>query len=268
MVERRVIQYPNADVLHEAVAARLLIKISDRLARHQRVDVALTGGTDGNAVLRAVAASPLSEAVDWSRVHLWWGDERFVPADDPDRNAVQAREVWFGKLVESGAMPESHVHEMPADTRTPEEIAAASDKDNYDVAAKAAHAYEKEIVNELGKKQAFDIALFGVGPDGHFASLFPNHPALKSHDKKTRVIGLSDSPKLPPVRISLTSPFIRKCRRVWMIASGERKADAVAKALGSINNPQVPSSFAGGAKESLWLVDDAAASILRNGSAE
>ncbi|PWG58900.1 6-phosphogluconolactonase [Bifidobacterium catulorum] len=262
MIDRKVIIYPTADVLREALASRFLLKISDRLAKRQRVDVALTGGTDGIAMLRTVASSPLSTAVDWSRVHLWWGDERFVPEDDPDRNARQAREAWFGELVKNGQMPESHIHEMPADTRSEEELANATEEDNYDVVTKAAKSYEHEIVKALGKKQAFDIALFGVGPDGHFASLFPNHPVLRSHDKKTRVIGITDSPKLPPMRISLTVPFIRRCRRVWVFASSPRKAEAVGKALDGYNNPHVPSSFAGGDKETLWLLDrDAAADI-------
>ncbi|PJM75707.1 6-phosphogluconolactonase [Bifidobacterium simiarum] len=262
MIDRKVIIYPSAEVLQEALAARFLLKISDRLAKHQRVDVALTGGTDGIALLRAVGESPLSAAVDWSRVHLWWGDERFVPADDPDRNALQAREAWFGKLVEDGVMPESHIHEMPADDRDDEARMTATEDENYDAVTQAAKAYEKEIVKALGKKQAFDIALFGVGPDGHFASLFPNHPALRSKDKKTRVIGITDSPKMPPMRISLTVPFIRSCRRVWVFASTPRKVEAVGKALAGTNNPQVPSSFAGGAKETLWLLDkDSAANL-------
>ena len=85
----------------------------------------MTGGTDGNRVFAAMNASPLNDAVDWSRVHVWWGDERFVAADDDDRNAKQAREAWYGALVESGRMPAANIHAMPADTRGAEEIAAA-----------------------------------------------------------------------------------------------------------------------------------------------
>ena len=109
------------------MAARTLLTIIDLLAEpnRKRVDIAVTGGTDGNRVFAAMNASPLNDAVDWSRVHVWWGDERFVAADDDDRNAKQAREAWYGALVESGRMPAANIHAMPADTRGAEEIAAA-----------------------------------------------------------------------------------------------------------------------------------------------
>ena len=95
MTERKTIVYPNPQVLAEAVAARTLLTIIDLLAEpgRTRVDIAVTGGTDGNRVFAATNASPLNDAVDWSRVHVWWGDERFVAADDDDRNAKQAREA-------------------------------------------------------------------------------------------------------------------------------------------------------------------------------
>ena len=97
MTERKTVVYPNPQVLAEAVAARTLLTIIDLLAEpnRKRVDIAVTGGTDGNRVFAAMNASPLNDAVDWSRVHVWWGDERFVAADDDDRNAKQAREAWY-----------------------------------------------------------------------------------------------------------------------------------------------------------------------------
>ena len=115
MTERKTVVYPNPQVLAEAVAARTLLTIIDLLAEpnRKRVDIAVTGGTDGNRVFAAMNASPLNDAVDWSRVHVWWGDERFVAADDDDRNAKQAREAWYGALVESGRMPAANIHAMP-----------------------------------------------------------------------------------------------------------------------------------------------------------
>lgn len=260
---RTVIVYPDRVTLHEAVAARLLLALSDRLAVADRADVALTGGRDGNAVLAALPANPLNAIVDWSRVHLWWGDERFVPADDPDRNARQAREAWFGKLVADGVIPASHVHEMPADVRTPDEVAADDDAENDAVLARAAAGYQAEIERELGPRGAFDVAMFGIGPDGHFASLFPDHPEVLLDDPAVKAVGVSHSPKLPPLRISLTVPFIRSCAEVWMIASTPGKADAVAAALRGTDDPHVPSSFAAGARRSLWLLDAFAGTSAR-----
>ncbi|KAB8291897.1 6-phosphogluconolactonase [Bifidobacterium avesanii] len=255
---RTVVVYPDRVTLHQAVASRLLLALSDRLAVADRADIALTGGRDGNAILAALPAHPLNPIVDWSRVHLWWGDERFVAADDPDRNARQARDAWFGALVASGLIPESHVHEMPADARPAEEVAAATDAENDAILARAATDYQAEIERELGPDGAFDVAMFGIGPDGHFASLFPDHPEVLVDDPAAKVIGVNHSPKLPPLRVSLTVPFIHACRAVWMIASTPGKSDAVAAALvGAANggDPHVPSSFAAGRDQSLWLLD-------------
>ena len=114
MAERTTVVYPNPQILAEAVAARTLLTITDLLSEpnRTRVDIAVTGGTDGNRVFDAMNASPLNDAVDWSRVHVWWGDERFVAADDDDRNAKQAREAWYGKLVADGRMPAGNIHAM------------------------------------------------------------------------------------------------------------------------------------------------------------
>ena len=177
MAERKTIVYPNPEMLAQAVAARTLLTIIDLLAEpeRRRVDIAVTGGTDGNRVFAAMNASPLNDAVDWNRVHVWWGDERFVAADDDDRNAKQAREAWYGALVEDGRMPAGNVHAMPADTRSATEIASASPEQTDAVLAEAAAEYQRELAAQLGENPALDIAMFGMGPDAHFASLFPDH---------------------------------------------------------------------------------------------
>ena len=179
MTERKTVVYPNPEVLAQAVAARTLLTIADLLAEpnRQRVDIAVTGGTDGIYVLKVMGESPLAEAVDWSRVHVWWGDERFVAADSDDRNAKQAREAWFGKLIEDGRMPAENIHEMPADGRSDDEITTATPEQTDAVLAAAAAEYQRELIEQLGDKPSLDIAMFGVGPDAHFASLFPDHGA-------------------------------------------------------------------------------------------
>lgn len=262
MAERTTVVYPNPQILAEAVAARTLLTITDLLSEpnRTRVDIAVTGGTDGNRVFDAMNASPLNDAVDWSRVHVWWGDERFVAADSDDRNAKQARR-FLNILVERGLMPEENIHEMPADTRDAAQIAAATDEENDAVLADAAAAYQKELIEQLGEEPTLDIALFGVGPDAHFASLFPGRPEVLIDDPHVLVAGVRDSPKPPPLRVTLTVPMIARSRRTWVFASGERKADAVAAAFAQPRNPQAPSSFADG-EELIWYIDQAAASKL------
>lgn len=263
MAERTTIVYPNPQVLVQAVAARTLLTITDLLAEpgRTRVDIAVTGGTDGIHVLKVMGESPLAEAVDWSRVHVWWGDERFVAANDDDRNAKQAREALFGKLIASGAMPAANIHEMPADGRDPEEIAGSSPEQTDAVLAAAAAEYQRELIDQLGPEPALDIAMFGVGPDAHFASLFPDHGEAEIADPDILVAGVRDSPKPPPLRVTLTVPMIARSRHTWVFTSEERKADAVAMAFAKRDNPHAPSSYADG-EELLWLIDKGAASKL------
>ena len=191
MSQRKTVTYPNPDVLAQAVAVRVLTTIRNLLAEpgRRRVDIALTGGTDGNRVLRAIGTDPLADDLDASRVHIWWGDERFVPEDSDDRNAKQARR-FLNILVERGLMPEENIHEMPADTRDAAQIAAATDEENDAVLADAAATYQKELIEQLGEEPTLDIALFGVGPDAHFASLFPGRSEVLIDDPHVLVAGV------------------------------------------------------------------------------
>lgn len=259
---RDILVYDTEEVLVQTVGARMLLTISDLLTAKDRVDVALTGGTDGIEVLADANNSPLAGAVDFSRVHFWWGDERFVPADDADRNALQAREAWLNNLVASGQLPEENIHEMPAEKRSAEEVANASDLDNEVVLSAAAREYQTELERELGPDGHLDLALFGVGPDGHFASLFPGHKQVYVTDPYMKCLGVAHSPKLPPLRVTLSVPFIRKTDFVWVFASGARKSEAIGRAMYEMNNHHVPSSFAMGKEQTLWMVDKAAAANL------
>lgn len=261
MAQRQIVIYPNPALLAEATAARTLLTIIDVLSEpgRARFDLALTGGTDGNRLLAAIKASPLVEAVDWARVHFWWGDERFVAADDPDRNAGQARGELLDWLVAEHGLPETNIHEMPADTRPAAAIAAASHEETDAVLAEAATAYQRELTDQLGEGRGLDLVQFGMGPDSHFASLFPGLPQVRLNDPHVLVAGVRDSPKPPPLRLTLTVPMIVRSARTWMITSEMRKAPALAAALATPNNPEAPSSFADAADELLWLVDAGAA---------
>ncbi len=262
MALRDIIVYRDEETLVQTVAARLILRISDLLTAKDRVDVALTGGGDGIEVLRHASDSPLTTAIDFTNVHFWWGDDRFVPENDDDRNAKQAREAWLDSLVKSGDLPAENIHEMPADPRTYEEIANATEAENDKLLAEAARSYQDDIERELGPNGAFDIALFGVGPDGHFASLFPGHPEVYITDPSIKVVGVNHSPKMPPLRVSLSIPFIKQTQFVWVFASSERKSDAIGRALYETDNYHVPSSFAEGTEQTLWMIDRAAAQNL------
>src|SRR4051794_20655045 len=219
MAEPTVLVHRSPDELAQAVCARLITTLVDAQSAGGVPHWVLTGGGIADRIHRAVAASPARGAVDWSRVELWWGDERFLPDGDPERNETQARAALLDEL--GGVLPADHVHPMagPADggPATPEESAEAYAREL------AAHAPDGAQV------PPFDVVLLGVGPDGHVASLFPGHEALAVAGRAT--VGVHGSPKPPPLRVSLTFDAIRSAAQVWLFAAGAEKAAAVASAL-------------------------------------
>lgn len=248
-VVRDVLVHPDAATLAAATAARLITHLVDVQSHRAPVHVVLTGGTVGIATLAAVAASPARHAVDWSQVHLWWGDERFLPDGDADRNETQARDALLTALGE--ALPAENVHAVPAlspDVPTPEVAAGLY------VAELGAYAAEGAAV------PAFDVLMLGMGPDGHVASLFPAHPALAVAG--TAATGVHDSPKPPPQRVSLTFEAVNTARQVWVVAAGAEKARAVASALADAPVEVTPASGVHGTARTLWLVDAAAAATV------
>lgn len=244
-----VVVHPDAQTLAVATGARLLLRLMDAQAVHSPVHVGLTGGGMGSRVLAAAAASPLRDAVDWTNVHVWWGDERFLPDGDTERNETQARAA----LLDSLPLPAGNVHAIPPagpDLTSPHQ---------------AADAYAAELARFAGEGDdagpavpGFDVLLLGVGPDGHVASLFPGQDAVAVVDRTT--VGVTDSPKPPPGRVSLTLPAIESADEVWLVVAGADKAGAVRRALAGADPTQVPAAAVRGRSRTLWLLDVAAAS--------
>jgi 6-phosphogluconolactonase len=236
-----VVVHSDQPVLAEAVAARLLVSLVDAQAVRGEASLVLTGGRAAAAVYRAVAASPARHAVDWSRVSLWWGDERFLPGGDPERNETQAREA-FGGLLETAS-----VHPMPA--------SGGPNGDDPEAAA-ARYAEQLAAAGHPARLPHLDLLLLGVGEDGHVASIFPEQPAAYEHRVVCAVRG---APKPPPVRITLTLPTINSAEQVWLVAAGAGKADAIEMAFSGAGPVQVPAAGVHGVDRTLWLLDRAAA---------
>lgn len=233
---------PDAESLATTVAERLLERLAAAQAQGRVPQIVLTGGTIAEAVHRRIAALSADSGVDWSNVGVWWGDERFVAADSPDRNARQAR----AELLDAVGATPGLVHEMP------------STADGADAAAGAA-AYG-ETLRSQGPGE-FDVLMLGLGPDGHVASLFPHHPALDVDDRS--VTSVEDSPKPPPQRITLTLAALNRSRAVWFLVSGADKAEAVAAALvsqGSVH--ATPARGVTGREETIWFLDQPASGHL------
>lgn len=246
----QVVVHRDKELMARAAAARLITKVVDAQAARGSASVVLTGGRNGNALLAALAESPARDAVDWAHLDLWWGDERFEPDGDPERNVTQARAA----LLDAVPVDPARVHAMPAsDGPYGSDVDAAAD------------AYAAELAAASGPEDhlrvpAFDVLMLGVGPDTHVASLFPEHPAVRESERT--VVGVRGAPKPPPTRVSLTLPAIRAAREVWLLAAGEDKAGAVALALSSPGELQAPASGAYGRSRTLWLLDRAAAAKL------
>ncbi|MFF5452851.1 6-phosphogluconolactonase [Streptomyces sp. NPDC012950] len=246
----RLVVHRDKELMAQAAAARLITRIVDAQASRGSASVVLTGGRNGNGLLAALGSAPARDAVDWSRLDLWWGDERYLPDGDPERNVTQAREA----LLDRVPLDPARVHAMPA-----------SDGPYGDDVEAAAAAYAEELAAAAGPGDhagvpAFDVLMLGVGPDTHVASLFPELPAVR--ETARTVVGVRGAPKPPPVRISLTLPAIRAAREVWLLAAGEDKAKAAALALSGAGEVQAPAAGARGLSRTLWLLDAAAASEL------
>jgi 6-phosphogluconolactonase len=237
----------DAEGLAHAVAARFITKLVDVQSSGEIAQVVLTGGRVATVVYRAVAESPARSAIDWRRVEFWWGDERFLPDGDPERNETQARDAFLSHVEVDPA----RVHPMPADSGQGPEAAA--------------DAYAAELAAAAGPGDrngvpTFDVLMLGVGPDGHVASLFPEHPELQVDDRS--VVAVHDAPKPPPTRISLTFPALSRAREVWFVVSGEDKAKAVSLALSGADPLQTPAAAVKGLDRTLWLLDEPAASEI------
>jgi len=181
-------------------------------------------------------------------VHLFWGDDRYVPAADDDRNDKQAREA----LLDHIDIPAANVHAMPA-----------SDGEFGDSIEDAAAAYADVLAanaSDGAPAPDFDVHLLGMGGEGHVNSLFPHTSAVREQSRL--VVGVTNSPKPPPRRITLTLPAVQRSREVWLVVAGAEKADAVAAAVGGADPDEVPAAGAVGLEATLWLLDDAAASKL------
>jgi 6-phosphogluconolactonase len=242
----------DRDTLAAAVAARLITRLVDAQVARERAGLVLTGGTVGVQVLREVAASAALRAVDWSRVDVWWGDERFVPDGHEDRNDAQARAALLDALLPLGLRPE-RVHAMPASDGPDGEDAAAAARRH--AAQLAGVAQETGVPGPL---PVLDVLLLGVGPDGHVASLFPGHRV--ADERRAAVVAVHDAPKPPPTRLSLTLPVITSAEEVWCVVSGADKAAAVAEALAGPG--ELPASRVSGTLRTLWLLDAEAARDL------
>ena len=192
-------EFPDDTSLLANALARVLAAARDAIAQHGAFDIVLAGGNTPRKLYRALRNAD----TDWTRWHVWFGDERCAPPDDPERNSRMARDEWLDHV----SMPAANVHPIPAE-------AGARD---------AAVLYARE----LRGVDAFDLVLLGLGEDGHTASLFPGHGS-GAHIDSPDVLAVFNAPKPPPERVSLSAQRLSRARHVLFLVEGAGKRDAIA----------------------------------------
>lgn len=237
MVRPIVNRFKDSNSIAIQVAEDLRSFISAKLESQDRVDVAVTGGTLGIATLAAASQLDFSN-FDLNRLHIWWGDERFVASDHSDRNALQAWNAWFSKID----IPKVNLHEFPS---------ADHGLDLFQAASNFNDSFEASGV-------VFDLMLMGMGPDGHIASLFPGHSVGTG---VTSVEAESDSPKPPPQRLTFSYGVINQAREIWFTVAGSDKAEAVATVFGE-HPTELPAGRVSGKEKTVWYVDQTAGNLV------
>ena len=240
MPSKYMTQFATPQDVAEGAADQALEKLSNLTSGNSPVHVALTGGTVGILTLAKWAEHPKRDLVDYSKVHFWWGDERFVDQDSSDRNFIQAWDALLCNLE----IPFENLHEFPS----------ASDGLTLD---EARSAFEQEFSKW---QPVFEFALMGMGPDGHVASLFPGHEALESQGF---VIAEPNSPKPPAERLSLSYAALNSAKEIWFLIAGSDKAEALAVAH-SDTPARLPVGRLWGSVANRWFIDNAAGSLLTN----
>ena len=235
--------FPSVDALNEAVGRAFLARLRaliDEAEVGSRINLAISGGAVATSLLPSLL--PRVGDVDWSRVRVWLVDERFVPAGHADRNDDQAWEGFF------------HAASGVELVRMPTSDESAPGAGSLDAATSAFEATWTELMGS----GSFDVALIGMGPDGHICSLFPGRVDL---EEPSPILAIRNSPKPPPERITVSMPVMRACPEVWLTTAGEGKAEAVGRAFAGASPLDLPVAGILGPSTRVYL-DQAAASQI------
>lgn len=233
---------PDIDALSRAALEELLSDLRDAIKRRGRGAIALSGGHTPEKMYSLWAATEKYRSeTEWNRVHCFWGDERYVPHDDPLSNFRMTRETLLAHVP----IPAANIHAVPTNLPTP---------------GQAAEAYDQELRRFFGSAApAFDVTLLGLGPEGHTASLFPDSPAL---EEKTRWVVPVQVAAVPPNRLTFTLPVLNSSRNTYFLVAGENKREILAALRAEPDSR--PSAYPAGRIRPadgrvLWFLDQAAA---------
>lgn len=235
--------FNDLEALSHAAAEIFLKSANQAIAAHRRFSVALSGGSTPRRLYEMLAAAPFRNKIDWQSVHIFWGDERCVPTNDPRSNVLMAQAAFLDHVP----LPEENIHPILGDLP----------------AALAADRYETELREFFGDQPpVFDLILLGLGDNGHTASLFPHTPVLDENKRWVAGVYVAEQGMF---RVTLTAALINQADEVLFLVSGADKASALKSVLEGAYQPhQLPAQLIrpNGAHP-IWLVDTAAAHKLK-----
>jgi len=232
--------YQDLESVAQHAAEEFIDKLELLSSSGKAFNVMLTGGTVGIKMLERVSEHPKLHSLSLNHLNFWWGDERFVPHQHPDRNALQARVA----LIDSLDLKAEQIHEFPA----------------ADSGLNLAQAAEDFAVHYSDLSPSFDLVLLGVGPDGHVASLFPDHNVSNSQED---IIAEPSSPKPPSERLSFNYSVLNSATEVWFLAAGIEKSEVVEEVLRENSVNTLPAAKVSGRVRTVWFLDEASASLRK-----
>jgi 6-phosphogluconolactonase len=236
--------YRDGEQLANAAAELFAQLGSESITSRGRFRVALSGGSTPRRAFEILASPEFSSRVEWSKTDIFWGDERYVPADDPESNYRMAHEALLRRV----RVPDASVHRVPTEASPPQA---------------AAFSYEVQIRNCLGDRNGvppFDLIYLGLGTNGHTASLFPHSPVLH---EKSRLVAAVFVPEVNAWRISMTAGLLNRARTVAFLVSGPEKAQVLLDVvLGPRDPERLPAQMIAPDGRLLWMVDEPAAALV------
>jgi 6-phosphogluconolactonase len=240
-MDKHVEVLPTFDALIERSLSLTVQQLKDAIAQRNQATIALSGGSTPKPLYEKLATQDLP----WDKIHVFWGDERYVPADHPDSNYRMARLAWLDQVP----FPAENIHPMPTDESDP---------------AIAAQKHEAELQNffqtQTGEFPVFDVVLLGIGDDAHTASLFPHTEALQVRDRLITVGNKDGQP-----RITFTAPLINRARAVLFVVSGANKQPALSQIFAeTADETTYPARLIQPEGELWWLLDQAAGEKVKS----
>lgn len=258
-------------------ARRTMAALSEAVAQRGAAHIALTGGSGAVPFYKELRTPANRAALDWSKVHLWWGDDRFVPIDHPQSNVGAVYELLFGAAERMGAsgsggqyddVVAGDVAALPIDPNNVHPIEVEETLSDDHPTELAAQLYERALMRYVplarGGVPMFDVFLAGIGPDGHILSLFPGSPGLAAD--APIVLGIPAPTHVEPhiPRVTMSARVLPAARLILVMVSGDSKSEILSRVLGDVHDPKQWPSQSALLPNAVWVVDRAAVSALQH----